>query len=164
MVDTLALKYILGNLQVHSAEAFEERQAKAAAKQRAAKLGAVEAMLWGGRPTAPRKFRPRRFLQRQVAFQVARLLDLRLHDVTLHVTVDRLLDIGASELGQPASFRPNAEVDSVLGATVTFRLHGLQLHSTPTEGREVLTTDVQLRGLSIEVSQPPQAAPPGKCL
>lgn len=82
-------------------ELYEEKIAKASAAQRRAKLGAVEAILWGGKPKAGKQWKLKGFIKRHIAFQVVRFLDIRLRDISLHITVDRGLRLCADSQGTP---------------------------------------------------------------
>jgi len=81
---------------------------RASAVQRQAKLGAVEALLWNGRPGATlagwwgRRWKVRGFFKRHLGFQIVRLLDVGVQDVSLHLTVDQGLSLGGeSPRGTP---------------------------------------------------------------
>lgn len=80
-------------------EAWAEQRAKASASQRQAKLGAVEALLWDKRFGTGKPWKLKGFFKRHFAFQIVRGFDVRLRDVSLHVTVDRGLKLGAESPG-----------------------------------------------------------------
>ena len=84
----------------------EEQRARASALQRQAKLGAVDALLGSARPGGGaaggwgwRRWKVRGFFKRHLGFQVVRLLDVRIQDVCLHLTVDQGLSLGGESPG-----------------------------------------------------------------
>ena len=131
---------------------FEQQRAGANAAQRQAKLSAVEALLWDSRPAPAKKWQPRGFLNRHCAFQMARMLDIQLRDINLHITVDRTLKMEAEPAAPAARGSADAEV---IGSVVSFRLRSFTVRNAANDGYGVLSTDIQLHGLSVDVQQGP---------
>lgn len=98
-------------------EVYEEGRAKAEASQRKAKLAAVEALLWDQKLGSGKPWKLRSFFKRHFAFQIVRCLDVRLRDISLHVTIDRGLKLGVESPG----ITPRAQSLKIAPGTVSQR-------------------------------------------
>ena len=127
---------------------------RARVAQRAAKLSAVESLLWGGRPSGAQRWQLHAVFKRHMSFQAVRMLDVSLQDVCLSITLDRGINLGPDPAGNPG--RSAGDADAI-GSTVAYRVRSLTVVNKSTETYGVLDTDIQLQGLSIEVTQAPSS-------
>lgn len=98
----------------------------------------------------------RAFVFRHLAYLVTRLLEVDLRNISIAVTLDRCLPLGSDNRGAPIRAPTAAEG---LGSTLTLKLQGLTVHNSGADSYGVLSTDVSLRGISVDIEQPP--ASPG---
>ncbi|KAK9809768.1 hypothetical protein WJX73_004442 [Symbiochloris irregularis] len=140
-----------------SPEAYERQQAHATSMQRTAKLRAVDNILWHRKPPWLFFVQMRAFVMRHVFYLVTRLLEVDLQSFSIAIVLDHSLplDMDSHEGTQVAT-----PLDG-MGSTLSIHLSRLTIHNAGAGGYGVLSTDVKLKGFSVDIDTPPLSAPSG---
>ena len=86
-------------------------------------------------------------------------VQVEVHNLSLVIALDKALPTG-SEAGNHAPGPPEG-----MGSRLQLRIRALTMHNACTEAYGVLATDVGVKGVSLDIEQPPQLPPsfPGSC-
>ncbi|KAL0042783.1 hypothetical protein WJX79_011021 [Trebouxia sp. C0005] len=124
-------------------------QQKAAKAITAAKLKAVDGILWGHKETWRRGGGLKSFAAGHLAYLLIRQFQLLIEDFSVNVELDQAVDSPAEVYGAAAS-----ESDA-LGSSMVLRLHGFSVHNRTAGSYGALSTTVQLKGFNLDVIPAP---------
>lgn len=99
----------------------------------------------------------RAFVLRHLFYLVTRLLEVDLQSFSIAIVLDRSLPLDLH--GRGRAHVPTA-LDGI-GSTMTIQLSHLNIHNAGVGGYGVLSTDVKLKGFSMDIDVPSQSTGPG---
>ncbi|KAK9808775.1 hypothetical protein WJX72_003363 [[Myrmecia] bisecta] len=136
------------NPQAVSPDTHKKATQETARQLHAAKLSAFEGILWGHKPAWLTGQKIRAFVGRHVLYQIVRRSEVTWRDVGFAITLDKAVDHVLDHHEGPS--RSLLEADGI-GSALAVKLRSLTVQNRCGQTYGVLATDLQLKGLSVEV-------------